>query len=592
MITNKHIDKIIAAVMALAVILTGAATVLVKTNEAAAAAFAYSAACSYEHLFDPYKVMEIDIAISEGGWEAMMENPLAEAYQACDVTVNGKTYANVAIRTKGNTSLSQVASSESDRYSFKVEFDHYASGQSLEGLDKLVLNNIFCDATYLKEYMAYDIFRYLGVAVPYYCFAHITINGEEWGLYLALEAMEESYVARVYGTTGGQLYKPESVGMGGFADMEEAPKPGGMPGEGEFPESGGMSGEGEFPEPGGMPGEGEFPKPGSMPGEGELPEPDGKQGADGAVEAADDSAKREMPGVAGNLPENGSFPKSGGMHGPDAAGGGSDLVYTDDDTDSYADIFDNAAFDPTEADKERVVEALRQLSLGEQLEAYFDVDACLRYFAAQTFIVNMDSYYSSLKHNYYLYEEDGQLTILPWDLNLAFGGFQAADATDAVNSAIDTPMGGTLEEARPMFAKLMAVPDYQERYHQYLEQIVAGYVGSGQLQKTFDAVTAVIDSYVQSDATAFYGYEEYREAVANLKQFILLRSESVAGQLDGTIPSETSGQEASDALVDASSVSLSAMGVQGGDGAGGKGSENGRIFGGGFGGRGNQRKPR
>ena len=28
-------------------------------------------------------------------------------------------------------------------------------------------------------------------------------------------------------------------------------------------------------------------------------------------------------------------------------------------------------------------------------------------------------------HNYYLYEEDGQLSMIPWDYNLAFGGFSA-----------------------------------------------------------------------------------------------------------------------------------------------------------------------
>ena len=78
----------------------------------------------------------------------------------------------------------------------------------------------------------------------------------------------------------------------------------------------------------------------------------------------------------------------------------------------------------------------------------------------------MDSYYSNLKHNYYLYENNGQLTILPWDLNLAFGGFQNADADEAVNSAIDTPMGGRLEASRPLFSKLMEVPEYKTLYHE------------------------------------------------------------------------------------------------------------------------------
>ena len=30
-------------------------------------------------------------------------------------------------------------------------------------------------------------------------------------------------------------------------------------------------------------------------------------------------------------------------------------------------------------------------------------------------------------HNYYLYEEKGKLSIIPWDYNLAFGGGFTAD---------------------------------------------------------------------------------------------------------------------------------------------------------------------
>lgn len=563
MSTNKYINIFAAVLMAVVVVITAVFTVFSK-DEQFIEAFSYSAECSYADLFQSYEVMEIEISITEEEFEAMLENTTAEEYKQCDVTINGETYANVAIRTKGNTSLSQVASSDSDRYSFKVEFDHYDSGQSLEGLDKLVLNNLFCDATYIKEYIAYDIFNYIGVACPYYSFAHITINGEEWGLYLALEAMEDSFVERVYSTSEGELYKPESMEMGG-----------GMPGGGEKSQRGesfrndansqseGMKRPemGEAPEGMEVPEMGEMPEGMEMPEMGEMPE------------------GMEFPEM-GEMPEGMEMPEMGeisGMFG--SSGGGSDLVYTDDSLESYADIFDNAAFSPTDEDKEAVIEALKNLSQGENLEQYFDVDACLRYFAAQTFIVNMDSYYSSLKHNYYLYEQEGQLTILPWDLNLAFGGFQASGATDAVNSAIDTPMGGSLEESRPLFSKLMEVDEYKELYHQYLNEIVTGYVGSGQFSKTFNTITAVIDTYVQQDATAFYGYDEYKEAIENLQQFVLLRAASVEGQLNGTIPATTEAQKDCDTLIDASDVDLSAMGTQGGDGAGGKGSQGGHMFG-------------
>ncbi|PKM79062.1 MAG: hypothetical protein CVU88_07740, partial [Firmicutes bacterium HGW-Firmicutes-13] len=56
------------------------------------------------------------------------------------------------------------------------------------------------------------------------------------------------------------------------------------------------------------------------------------------------------------------------------------------------------------------------------IEKYLDVDAALRYIAVSTALANFDSYQGSLGHNYYLYEQNGVFTILPWDLNMSFGG--------------------------------------------------------------------------------------------------------------------------------------------------------------------------
>ena len=61
--------------------------------------------------------------------------------------IDGEAYKNVGIRGKGNTSLSTVSSMDSDRYSFKVEFDHYDNSITYHGLDKLSLNNLIQDNT-------------------------------------------------------------------------------------------------------------------------------------------------------------------------------------------------------------------------------------------------------------------------------------------------------------------------------------------------------------------------------------------------------------------------------------------------------------
>ena len=42
--------------------------------------------------------------------------------------------------------------------------------------------------------------------------------------------------------------------------------------------------------------------------------------------------------------------------------------------------------------------------------------------AVHEFVVNLDSLSGNMAHNYYLYENDGQLNIIPWDYNLSFGG--------------------------------------------------------------------------------------------------------------------------------------------------------------------------
>jgi len=91
-------------------------------------------------------------------------------------------------------------------------------------------------------------------------------------------------------------------------------------------------------------------------------------------------------------------------------------------------------------------------------------------------------------------------------------------------------------------------------------------------------IVAKIDSYVETDPTAFISYDEFQKAVDTLNTFMKLRTESIKGQLDGTIPATTQEQNNdTTALIDASSITLSDMGTQGGDenkGGEGRGGQN------------------
>lgn len=190
----------------------------------------------------------------------------------------------------------------------------------------------------------------------------------------------------------------------------------------------------------------------------------------------------------------------------------------------------------------------------------------LRYFVVHNFVCNFDSYTGSMVHNYYLYEEDGVLSMIPWDYNLAFGSFQEQmSATELVNFPIDTPVSGGDLASRPMVAWIFQDEVYTQQYHQYFSQFLTDFFDSGVLEEMIDATAALLDPYVQQDPTKFCTYEAFQTATETLKEFCNLRAQSISGQLDGTIPATSDGQAAdSSALIDAAWLELSDLGSSSG----------------------------
>ena len=557
-----------AGCMAAAVILCALAVIFA---EPLAAASDTGVTMPYaEKLFDTDTVLTVDIQIDEADFADLLENATDEEYYACDVVIGGETFQNVGIRAKGNTSLANIASDQTtDRYSFKLEFDHYIEGQTCFGLDKLVLNNNYADATNMKEALVYDMFAYLGADASLYNYAKISINGEYWGVYLALEAVEDSFLTRNYGTQDGELYKPDSMEIGGgmgkdggewannaFADLFSGMNP--------FTDNGDDTGDGStLPDrPDSFPSKGASDDAsdnnGTMPeqevnGNGNFPGMGGPMGGGAPGQNANGSADTD---TRSGLPQNGGF---------SMGGNGADLHYTDDDPDSYSAIWEGEVTSTGDKDHARVIEALGKIAAGESLDTYMDTDNLVRYMAAHVFSVNEDSLSGSMAHNYYLYEANGRLNLIPWDYNLAFGGMSGGDASSMVNDPIADPF-----DATDFFDTLLADTAYNAAYRENLAKLV-DYVENGAFDAFYSRVRSQIDTLVETDPTAFYTYDEYVTAAETLYTVVQLRAQSIAGQLAGTIPDTADAQRADEsARIDASDIDLSVMGVMNG----GKGDGN------------------
>lgn len=438
-----------------------------------------SAADTYAaHIFQEDTVNEINIEIDEADWQDMLENPLEEEYHKANATINGETIGNVAIRTKGNNSLTSVANSDSDRYSFKLDFDYYDNNGNYYGLKKLCLNNNYSDNSSMSEYISYKIMGEMGLDVPECAYSHITVNGEEWGLYLAVEPVDEVFLAEHFADATGDLYKPEGVG-----------------------------------------------------------------------------------------------------------GTGADLVYNGDDISAYTGL--NLKTNLNSSDGKEILALMQALEDGEGLEEVLDVEKALKYIAANVALANFDSYLGNTTHNFYLYEENGRFTIIPWDMNLAFGGFgggevdiyeptsqsmggfgggdkrkdtqdnnavtNAAENTEAQADANNQPQPPDNADMRgmpsmdsgekPLVTTLLENETYRSMYEGYLKEIAEKYFTQEYMTELVTKIHDLIAPYVQNDPTAFCTYEEFEQACStdptdqySLAYYAVNMAESIENQLNGGEP--------------------------------------------------------
>lgn len=394
--------------------------------------------------FPADRVIDIDIRMDPADLEDMLANPLREEYKPADVIIDGVHVSTVGVRTKGNSSLMSVANSASNRYSFKIDFNQYIDAQTLWGLTKLNLNNSFSDPSFMREYLSYQLLSAFGIPTPAVGYANVYLNGELWGLYVTVEGVEEPMLRRYFGNNYGTLYKADT-GATLVYDVGADGETG----------SGGAPGGGFGPAGGGA---GGFP--GRFPG-----------------------------GFAGGFP--------GGAPGG-AREGTSDQVYTGL----------RRMTDERPGAQERLMAMLKSLNSGTDLERYLNVDQILRYFAVNTVLVNMDSYVGNFAHNYYLYEQDGVFTILPWDYNMSFGGFGGS-----VSLSIDMPLQGGSLASRPLLGQLLAVDEYKERYHRYIEEFISGPFALERMEAEIARIATMIAPHVEKDPTKFYTYEQFLQAV-------------------------------------------------------------------------------
>ncbi|MCB9569952.1 MAG: CotH kinase family protein [Myxococcales bacterium] len=160
-----------------------------------------------EPLFNTKAIADINITLSDNALLALNTDPKKYTVGGVTATIGGQVYdlPQVGVRLKGNYGSFRKLDKKA---AFLLDFNRYVPGQDLLGIEKLAVNNMVQDCSAQREILGYTLFRDAGVAAPRAAYATVSVNGELYGLYTTVEAVDNDvFLNHWFGSDKGQLYE-------------------------------------------------------------------------------------------------------------------------------------------------------------------------------------------------------------------------------------------------------------------------------------------------------------------------------------------------------------------------------------------------
>lgn len=171
-------------------------------------------------LFSDKKIVKVKINVDDRYYQDLLRYPLAEDWYRGELDFNGAIVGDIAVRTKGSSSLRSVAKLKRNRksygrYSFKVRFDRYKK-QKFMGVKRLVFNNSYGDPTMMRDAIAYRLMKTVGMPASELAYVDLWFNDRHLGLYQMIEPVDGEFVEKYFPddkmkNTKGDLYKAFST---------------------------------------------------------------------------------------------------------------------------------------------------------------------------------------------------------------------------------------------------------------------------------------------------------------------------------------------------------------------------------------------
>lgn len=167
-----------------------------------------------EELFTNDTIPTIQLNLTPSDWQTLNDTAVQELYVPGQATLLDETVTNIGIRYKGAFGslyacfTNGIRNGNCDKLAIKLKFNEYVDGQRLFGLKRLNLHAMENDASFMREVLAYEAFRENGIKAPRTSYVKLQINGDDLGLYLAVENVDGRFTRSNFDDGGeGNLYK-------------------------------------------------------------------------------------------------------------------------------------------------------------------------------------------------------------------------------------------------------------------------------------------------------------------------------------------------------------------------------------------------
>jgi spore coat protein CotH len=169
-----------------------------------------------EDFFTDSLVHDIRLTLSSRDWQTLKARANEDTYYPADLAWRGVTVRNIGIRSRGAGTRSGT------KPGLRVDINRYLHDQEFLGLKAFVLDNALLDPSLIHESVAMKLYARMGLIVPRESPARLFVNDEYVGAYVIVEAIDRTFVSRVFGLDegdvedGGYLFEYRWAGIYGF----------------------------------------------------------------------------------------------------------------------------------------------------------------------------------------------------------------------------------------------------------------------------------------------------------------------------------------------------------------------------------------